>query len=228
MKTNIKICPVCGKEFESKPRQKYCSLECRQKSINDNKKEFYKDYYKKNGDKYKKSQKLPKEETEKICPICGKTFTTSDRRQKYCSPECRYEKEKAAVQKVNDKRKTFHSKVCPICGKEFETSNSKKIFCSDFCYELSLVKKSQELSTDPVYKKEHSERNMRYLKRVKQLGMSMTEFEEFKKSGADVKAFLLERGLEEAIRICPSCGKEFYALDKKRKFCEDCGKSKKK
>lgn len=68
-----KICVHCGKEFETaKLHQKYCSQECAVDSI-----------IEKSETKYK----------EKVCPVCGKTFTGHFTR-KYCSDECIKEKKR--------------------------------------------------------------------------------------------------------------------------------------
>ena len=100
-----KICPVCGKEFEAKYRQrKYCSFLC---------------YYKKT---YKKPRKL--KWTEYVCAECGEKFLSLTRK-KYCSSECYI---KGTTRNLN----TPFKKICPVCGKEFDGKYSKK-FCSREC-----------------------------------------------------------------------------------------------
>ena len=69
----IQICTICGKEFEAqKSTAKYCSNECRNAARRQ---------------KYNNPEKVNK---EKICPICGNTFSpkTGAANQRICCYEC--------------------------------------------------------------------------------------------------------------------------------------------
>ena len=61
----INTCIVCGKEFEAiKSTKKYCSIECNNAMRRK---------------KYAERERIPKnisyKGNEKVCPICGKTFS---------------------------------------------------------------------------------------------------------------------------------------------------------
>ena len=64
----VKVCPVCGKEFEVYPYQlkngkgKYCSVECAHKSL--------------------------EKKEEVICSLCGKTFFKTPYKLKGKSSQC--------------------------------------------------------------------------------------------------------------------------------------------
>ena len=76
-----KICKFCGKEFEAKDnRVKYCSEECLQEASTQYQREYRRNYvplYKKEINTY-----------YRVCPICGKEFSTSMYNKTYCSHEC--------------------------------------------------------------------------------------------------------------------------------------------
>ena len=100
----IKQCLICGKEFEAKNNQKYCSEECRKqkrrqyyKKNAEHYKAYSKQYYRENRDKRLKGRK----KLIKECTICGTKFTTVYPFQKYCSKAC---KRKA---KAEQKRKYY-------------------------------------------------------------------------------------------------------------------------
>jgi endogenous inhibitor of DNA gyrase (YacG/DUF329 family) len=65
----------------------------------------------------------------KTC-ICGKEFTPTNNRQKYCCEKCWWRghgKEHRQESKLRINRK------CPNCGKMFATTDGRKKFCSDKC-----------------------------------------------------------------------------------------------
>ena len=74
----------------------------------------------------------------RVCPVCGKEFTTSNYRRIYCCSNC-----KAAF--YRDKHRIKHEKVCPICGKKFFVNRSIDVYCSRDCYEKSKI----------IYRNEH-------------------------------------------------------------------------
>lgn len=98
----IKICPICNQEFETtRKNQIYCSQECGKQGqlIKERERsqtpEFKKDHIKRQN-KYAIKKNPP---VEKICPICGIAFSTTDYRKKYCNEECRYEAQKIRANK---------------------------------------------------------------------------------------------------------------------------------
>ena len=86
IKTPIK-CPICGKEFlRTRTGQKYCSVECSNKSILEKQRKFT-HFYKEKGRK---------------CIICGKELNNYNKL--YCSRACRF------------KDKEFEPNRCMVCG----------------------------------------------------------------------------------------------------------------
>ena len=78
-----------------------------------------------------------KEVFRRVCPVCGKSFITTDGKKIYCCDDCRY-RNKAA--KAAEKRKVFH-RFCKECGTEFDTTNGRKVFC---CRECAFKYKQRE------------------------------------------------------------------------------------
>lgn len=149
-----KICPSCGKSFESLESQnkKYCSQKCNQerneKYIIYNcdgcgkpmriKKELYQDLL--DGKRktitcsYECMGKTKRTGHEIKCDNCGAIFyrrqyhidRQADRGQhNFCSLKC---------QKEYMHKETYEIRKCEICGKEFECSKkSKQRFCSNKC-----------------------------------------------------------------------------------------------
>jgi len=85
----------------------------------------------------------------KVCKLCGKKYTPTSPRQKYC-PKCKDEGRRIADRK-RDRRRTRiannykqYKRVCPICGREFITYYSKKIYCgSDDCEATRVIIKNR-------------------------------------------------------------------------------------
>lgn len=71
-------------------------------------------------------------EYKKVCPVCGKEFTTTNKRKIHCCANCR-----AAF--YRDKHRNVYKKVCLICGKEFTVNRCLNVYCSKECYEKSKV-----------------------------------------------------------------------------------------
>lgn len=105
MDGQLKICPVCGKNFEAySGNQKYCSAQCRQKAG-------------------KKPQPNPPRTV--ICAWCGKSFETHVPSKIYCSEACAGK----AWRKRQKDAKPPMRKTCVICGKAFETYKSRQVTC---------------------------------------------------------------------------------------------------
>lgn len=58
----------------------------------------------------------------KVCAQCGKQFTTSYSKKKFCCRECLFES-----------RRLHRKYICPVCRKEFEPKKKKQKFCSIQC-----------------------------------------------------------------------------------------------
>lgn len=103
---NIKICPICGKQFNARVRRgaKTCSKECGEIL----KKQSLDAFYASNKDRVKWA----------ICPICGKEFrqrpTGEAHSRKTCSPECA-----AVLQKQYWAKNEPKFITCSACGKRF-------------------------------------------------------------------------------------------------------------
>ena len=83
----LKICEVCGKEYEGKSYSKYCSPEC--KKVRNSKVASQRR-------SEKRKQEWGELEHIKQCPVCGKEFELKQthRTQKYCCSKCRRKAEK--------------------------------------------------------------------------------------------------------------------------------------
>lgn len=67
------VCAHCGKKFlkEDHRKRKYCCDRCRNEAENKRRRDL-----------------ADKKELKKTCPQCGKEFTTTEWRQKYCGEFC--------------------------------------------------------------------------------------------------------------------------------------------
>ncbi len=91
-----KICECCGKEFKTSCRRgKYCSMECR--------------------DKVYKERKVRLGVRTFYCELCGKAFE-SDKRRKFCTPECRRKAERGG--KKSKKPKLSLEQVAKLSREE--------------------------------------------------------------------------------------------------------------
>lgn len=87
----FKICPICGKEFEtSKERYTYCSVACRNKgkAIREKAKRKEQQYAKRQEKALIKAQQTPEPE-KRNCKCCGKLFTPTNQNRLYCSSSCK-------------------------------------------------------------------------------------------------------------------------------------------
>lgn len=122
----IKKCEYCGKEFKTYCRRsKYCSRDCRNKSME--KREF------------------------RICKNCGKKFEVrpSDRKI-FCSIECYRRWNRGGNQPQYKKRL---EKICLICGEKFyvQPHAVNQIYCSKKCADIGKKKIIGE--GHPLFKK---------------------------------------------------------------------------
>ncbi len=126
-----RICIGCSKEFlwkSSRPIQKYCSPECRNKN---------------NPTRYKKLE----EDFiyRKICKGCGINFSTKTSNKRYCSGNCsaksRYKKESERIKSLWK----IENRKCVGCGNIFiwNSSIKKKKYCSEECCKRDSVKKQR-------------------------------------------------------------------------------------
>ena len=90
-----------------------------------------------------KKEKAPKltqkvSETAEIkCAFCGKSFTPSNPKTKYCSVACRdKQNNKKRVEEYRKIRKPPVLKKCLCCGEEFLSAIPNKLFCNTKCREI--------------------------------------------------------------------------------------------
>ncbi len=149
----------------------------------------------------------PDEKTreEKICPQCGKSFTSDYPNKKFCSRECQ-------VAFNNEKHKILSKpeKICPRCGKTFTRENNHQIFCSKECRaDFADAKKEEQCKP--------------FEKTCLKCGKSFTSDYPNKKfcSRECQVAFNNEKHkiLSKPEKICPRCGKTFTPTKEAHKFC---------
>lgn len=98
---------------------------------------------------------------QKICPTCGKTFSTRFNNQ-FCSAKCKHASDGDNLKtcefcgisfialhkdarfcsvncynRFHYKPKPVIEKTCPVCGKIFSTNKPLRIYCSPECYRVS-------------------------------------------------------------------------------------------
>jgi len=120
IKSIVYTCQHCGKEYhpKEKTRNKYCSREC-----------FFADI-----------AVSPKPHNNPACIVCGKEFEGRPN-AKYCSDECKKERERRRSKKFWSEYKAAAivnehiTKACKWCGKEYTTNfmANSRYFCSDVC-----------------------------------------------------------------------------------------------
>ena len=93
---------------------------------------------------------------EKVCPVCGAIFNTTNKRKIYCCENCG---NKALVRKKKGKpiadNEQFIEKVCPVCKTTFTTLCSFKVYCSENCANRALKRKKLRRSiSDENFKTE--------------------------------------------------------------------------
>lgn len=116
-------CEVCGTEFETIRRAKYCP-DCRLKAYRAN--------------NTQKQRERRTEQSKNYIPIiekcvyCGKEFKRLHPSQKYCSDECR---KKRNAEWVMNKAREGKTRICPVCNNELPKFKGK--YCSDKCRQWS-------------------------------------------------------------------------------------------
>ncbi len=80
-----KHCKICGKPFEAGGDEETCSVECQKKYRS----QSAQNRPKTKGKGIKLDGSMTREERRKKCPNCGASFTAHDKKQTYCSRQCR-------------------------------------------------------------------------------------------------------------------------------------------
>ena len=108
-----KICKYCGKEYEGKAKQTYCSRDCQRRS--------------------KRSA-----EREHTCANCGKKFSRPKRNRdscQFCSRDCAFE---YRGRDARHKRRINRIRRCEECGKIFLMRGHISAYCSDTCRQVAI------------------------------------------------------------------------------------------
>lgn len=127
-----RICPECGKTFFGYPKSKYCP-DCQSERDREAKK------------RYRQNSHKRKIGSIDYCEKCGKPYTVSSGRQRYC-PACAQQETANNIRTVkrkyysdNKEKMSEHKKimrdteyVCVICGRNFK-SDVPRVTCSDEC-----------------------------------------------------------------------------------------------
>jgi predicted nucleic acid-binding Zn ribbon protein/uncharacterized C2H2 Zn-finger protein len=140
MKTHERHCIVCGRAYHTiRYKNRFCSRNCQEK---------YKKYKyqvpterQANGEEY-----LSAKIYNKICPICGKSYTASRSNQIYCCHGCaklsrKYSAGSPHDIEINtpkpeyrlDSGKVMYNLTCAHCGKVFQSSKVTTQYCSIEC-----------------------------------------------------------------------------------------------
>lgn len=188
------ICKECGKDFPDthKPgtrgrKKEFCSDECRRKF-----------------DRERRALRY-----SKICEQCGKEFTTSSPKQKFCCRVC--------STAASRKGRTVYKKACEYCGNEFETIHPEYRFCSNSCASKHVGEQRRgkyycEYCGKPRWS-DHPNRN-RYCspecaRKARSLEAAMQHAQE-------------KRAKEQALnKQCVNCGKTFRATTVTQRFCSE-------
>lgn len=88
--------------------------------------------------------------TERICVICGRSFTAHQGTQKVCGETCREEyKRRDARERMRRKKAGIHTEtVCPICGTAFTKKQTAQKYCSHECYKKAEKQRERKRERD--------------------------------------------------------------------------------
>jgi hypothetical protein len=151
-----KYCPTCSTplKIDAPPRQVYCSKECSQKAISNN--------------------KLVDEVKIKNCQLCNAPFEVTHHNMKFCTSDCRLAYNLIETKKRNQlmgsqsfkksSKITFNKSqsqkilsvkepeknqndnkdsslvICKGCNFPFLATNSRQTYCSETCHKVSIIK----------------------------------------------------------------------------------------
>ena len=132
----MRVCEVCGAEFAPRRYARTCSMKC-QRELELKRVES-------------RGYRMSRKPAERVCRLCGKTFTPSHANQRYCSTECstafRTMNYRATVMdRCNGGRRGNPSvhRTCQYCGTAFMAYSSRSRFCSPECREQAANLRSE-------------------------------------------------------------------------------------
>lgn len=120
----MRVCEQCGKPLKvsqyagQRHAAKFCTNECRKR---------YRAEYKR-----EQQGTTCRDETMRTCQCCGKAYMSVKSHQKYCSPQCKYLRQKK-------------QKTCKCCGIAMRVVTTNQKYCSVECRITStrLVRQSR-------------------------------------------------------------------------------------
>jgi len=111
----METCPICGKAFEKKKRQKFCSLACKREH-----------------DHAVLHEKRLANRKTCTCVVCGKEFFKTKGLQVTCSPECRKVHKLENCKRFNERNKQPPREAkCNACGKVFPVIGHFYRYCEE-------------------------------------------------------------------------------------------------
>lgn len=114
----MKTCPTCGRTFEARTDQIYCSRNC-----------------------FDESRRM---ETKRDCPICGKSFRAKMKNQIYCGKSCAAYGRARERQANPGAKKEPEIRKCAYCGAEYQARNRNQRFCCTRCASKAYAAKERE------------------------------------------------------------------------------------
>lgn len=151
-------------------------------------------------------------EYKKVCPVCGKEFTTPYTFKKFCSVECRtpsyYNKRKL--------KNKIYNRICLVCGKSFSTTDKRKIYCNDKCTDKACKIREKEK------RREAMEATRKVCPTCGKVFKPNVHNQEFccKKCLRKAKYKEYKNSImSEYEKTCPTCGKQFTAIKRNTIYC---------
>lgn len=133
------------------------------------------------------------------CEICGKEFEpkTTNGMAKYCSRECKMERERIRAKYYNEKRSEKlknrdHTKTCPICQNKFQAVRNE-LYCSDVCKKIAQRKRRSNLIVNKTERPKP--------KNVKGLDGLMEQFRKEGKTPEDYREWKIEQAKKKVSPI---------------------------
>lgn len=231
---HISRCAVCGKDFETQTRAKYCSPKCAAQARKAQRQKRYLEHrdailakkheeWLANREHFRQLRR--KKPSSLKCQRCGREFTARAG-TKYC-PDCRpsvkrqwqreyYRQKKSAVQS--------HTliKKCENCGAEFEAHGHAARYCPD-CRKIKTREQSRECKARARAARQPIRKN------CERCGRPFEVFEDSRRrfcfecsriQQIELGAKLQAR-LKSKPRVCVKCGREFTGMAH-QKTCDDC------
>ena len=84
---------------------------------------------------------------ERVCVVCGTSYTAGDRRQRYCSIACRRKWHQGQDRAITGAKKIPDSGQCARCGTPFKPIKWSQKFCTQVCRDLA--KRARRAATEP-------------------------------------------------------------------------------